>query len=95
MQACNEVFLYNGASSPKALYYLSQTFALVRRRVHDDTAVSDGTVALVLNLVIQEQVRGQMEQAAMHFQGLQRMIELRGGLEQLEGDPQLVLKICK
>lgn len=95
MQACNELYLYNGESSPKALRYLGRTLALVRQRVRDDAAISDGTIAIVLSLVLQEQVRGQKDQAAVHFEGLQRMIEARGGLEKLEGNPELALKTCK
>lgn len=97
MQACNEIFLHNGASSSQALFYLSQTFAWVRQRLQEDTALSDGTIAIVLSLVIQEQVRGQREQAAVHFEGLRRMVELRGGIGELEGNGnvELVLKVCK
>lgn len=95
MQACNEIFLQDGASSPKALHYLSRTFTQVRQRLQDDRNLSDGTIALVLSLVIQEQVRGQRDLAAIHWQGVQRMVHLRGGLSKLEGNPDLLLKICK
>ena len=95
MRACNEVFLFGNENSPKALFYLSQTFALVRRRLSEDLALCDGTLAVVMSLVIQEQVRGEKDQAAVHFRGLKRMIELRGGLDQLSGNTELLLKACK
>lgn len=95
MQACNEIFLHNGASSPRALHYLSKTYAQLRQRLRDDEGLSDGTIGIVLSLVIQEQIRGQAHQAAVHWRGLQRMVRLRGGLDRLESNTELVLKICK
>lgn len=95
MQASNAIFLRNGASSQEALYHLSQTFTQVRKRIREDTALSDATLAIVMSLVIQEQVRSQTEEAAVHFVGLRQMIELRGGLSALEGNVELVLKACK
>ncbi|RYO75252.1 hypothetical protein DL764_010538 [Monosporascus ibericus] len=95
MQACNELFLGGGESSPKALYYLSQTFAQVRKRLHSPDALSDSTISTVLSLIIQELIRKDQPGAKIHFAGLIRMVELRGGLEQLENNLPLLIKICK
>jgi hypothetical protein len=95
MQASNEIFHCDGESSPKALYHLSQTFAQVKKRLEGDSALSDSSIAIVMSLINQEQIRQQHSAAAVHVRGLQRMIELRGGLGQLEGNVPLVLKICK
>lgn len=95
MQASNEIFLHNGSNSPHALYHLSRTFEQVRHRLQSESGLSDGSIGIVLSLVIQEQVRGQTDAAEVHFAGMQKMIELRGGLEKLGLNTELVLKICK
>ncbi|RYP64384.1 hypothetical protein DL771_008778 [Monosporascus sp. 5C6A] len=95
MQACNELFLGGGESSPKALYHLSQTFARVRKRLQSPDALSDSTISTVLSLIAQEQIRRGQPGAKIHIAGLRRMVELRGGLDQLEKNPPLVVKICK
>lgn len=95
MRACNEIFLRDGDSSACALYHLSRTFAHVKRRLESEDALSDSTIAIVMSLVSQEQIRQQHAAAQIHTQGLIKLIELRGGLDQLGGNIGLVLKICK
>lgn len=95
MQACNGIFLSDGNSPARALYHLSQTFLRVQARLESDDALSDSTLGLVISLVLQEQIRNQLPAAQVHGRGLQRMIQLRGGLTQLEGNVGLVLRACK
>lgn len=94
MEACNE-FFSGGTRSPATFYHLSRTFTLVRKRLKSEEAVSDSTLGIVLMLVIQEQIRNEQSEAQIHYEGLGKMIELRGGLCQLERNLPLVLKICK
>ena len=94
MTACNE-FFGAGPSSPQGLYYVAQTFALVRDILESKDALADSTLAIVLLLVIQEGIRKEHSNARVHYEGLRRMIQLRGGLSQLDHNIQLVLKICK
>ncbi|KAJ5552674.1 hypothetical protein N7494_002052 [Penicillium frequentans] len=77
------------------MYHLSQTFAQVNKRLQGDDALSDSTIAIVMSLINQEQIRQHLSAAMIHVKGLEKMIELRGGLSQLEGNVPLVLKICK
>lgn len=96
MQACNEIFLGTGASSPRALYHLSQTFAEVKKRLEGKDALTDSSLAIVISLINQEQIRNEQQSARVHINGLKRMVELRGGLRKLGKENQaLVLKICK
>ncbi|KAJ5657614.1 uncharacterized protein N7484_001263 [Penicillium longicatenatum] len=95
MQASNEIFHCHGESSPKAMYHLSQTFAQVNKRLQGDDALSDSTIAIVMSLITQEQIRQQLSAATVHLKGLEKMVELRGGLTQLGQNVPLVLKICK
>ena len=95
MKACNEIFLRDGDSSACALYHLSRTFAHVKKRLESEHALSDSTIAIVMSLISQEQIRQQHSAAQIHAKGLIKLIELRGGLNELEGNIGLVLKICK
>lgn len=95
MQASNEIFQCDGKSSQKAMYHLSQTFTQVNKRLQGDDALSDSTITIVMSLINQEQIRQQLSAATVHVKGLEKIIELRGGLVQLEGNVSLVLKICK
>jgi hypothetical protein len=95
MEACNEFFLGGNPCSPKGLRYLSQTLALVNKRLQGEDALSDSTLSIVVALVFQEEMRNDRSSADVHYTGLRSMVELRGGLGQLEGNLPLVLKICK
>ncbi len=50
---------------------------------------------MLMTLIMQEQIRQQNDAVRIHTDGLKRIVELRGGLKQLEGDIGLVIKICK
>lgn len=95
METCNEFFFSDGVSSPTALYHLSQTFTLVNKRLQSDEALSDSTLGIVVMLIFQEQMRKEKLESEIHYEGLRKMIELRGGLCQLERNLPLLLKICK
>ncbi|CAG9990899.1 unnamed protein product [Clonostachys byssicola] len=95
MQTCNEIYLGHGDSSAKVLYSLSRTVSHVKNKLESPDALSDSTMTLVLSLISQEQLKKFDSRAKIHLDGLRRMIELRGGLEQLEGKPPLLLKVCK
>ncbi|OGM41851.1 hypothetical protein ABOM_009651 [Aspergillus bombycis] len=95
MQACNEIYLGNGTSNTKALYHLSQSLTQIQRRLASCDALSDSTMGLVISLITQEQIRGQGSAAEVHAKGLRKMVELRGGLSDLDGNLTLVLKVCK
>ncbi|OAA59641.1 hypothetical protein SPI_05839 [Niveomyces insectorum RCEF 264] len=98
MEACNDFFCGSGnaAHSPEGLWHLSRALALVNERLSGDAALSDATIALVVLLILHEQVSRKEAVADIHFRGLIKMVELRGGMDQLEAnDKALVLKICK
>lgn len=90
----NEFFISGGVSSPKALSYLSNTLSLVKRRMQGDEALSDSTICMVMMLILQEQIRHE-NTSQIHYEGLKKMIKLRGGLSQLESCPSLLLKLSK
>ncbi|KAL7908079.1 hypothetical protein GGI35DRAFT_486222 [Trichoderma velutinum] len=95
MQTCNEIYSDNGSSSPKALYHLSQTFNYVTSLLAGPDALSDSTIMIVVTLISQELIRKGDGALRVHLDGLQKMIQLRGGLPKLEGSTALLLKLCK
>jgi hypothetical protein len=94
MASTNAFFISGGISSPKALSYLSNTLSLVNRRMQGEEALSDSTLCMVMMLILQEQIPHE-ETSQIHYEGLRRMIKLRGGLSQLESCPTLLLKMSK
>lgn len=95
MQASNDIFSGHGDASPAALYHLSQALAQVKRRIESGDALSDTTLGIVVALITQEQIREHHSAAGIHIMGLQKMVHLRGGLDQVQENIPLVLKICK
>ena len=95
MQAANEIYLGRGADSPRALSCLAQTFASMQKRLRGSDALTDSTLTIVVSLVGQQQMQSDIEGAKVHIAGLRRIVELRGGIDQLEDNLPLLLKICK
>lgn len=81
--------------SSKAIYHLNQAVRLVKQKLQTVEALSNSNLAVVNFLIVQELLREEQSKAEVHSQGLQKMIELRGGLSQLGEDSLLALKICK
>ncbi|KUJ07844.1 uncharacterized protein LY89DRAFT_789506 [Mollisia scopiformis] len=94
MASTNAFFSSGGISSSKALSYLSNTFSLVQRRMQGEEALSDSTLCMVMMLILQEQIRHE-KASRIHYEGLRKLIELRGGLSRLKSCSTLLLKMSK
>jgi len=68
---------------PMALKHLSKAYRLTQARLSGPDAISDMAIAAVTMLVIYQLVHGEPRIGLVHFNGLCRMIELRGGLAEL------------
>ncbi|CRG89921.1 hypothetical protein PISL3812_06960 [Talaromyces islandicus] len=80
----------------QAVRHLSHTFRLINQRLSGSDAVTDATIAVVLMLTQYERHDNQHWRAMVHFQGLERMIKLRGGISRLrETMPILAIKIAR
>jgi hypothetical protein len=75
-------------------HHLSRAICLVNRRLESAEALTDSSLAVVNFLLVQELVREARLGAEIHMKGLQKMVELRGGIDQIK-DHILLLKICK
>jgi hypothetical protein len=80
---------------PKAIYHLNQAVSLINTRLDTSEALSDSSLAIVNFLTFQGLVLEKYTHAKVHLNGLRKMIELRGGLEQLSLNEVLLVKICK
>ncbi len=81
--------------SVAATYHLTQAVALVNQALDTPTALSNSNLSVVNFLVVQELLRGARPEVEIHLKGLEKMIQLRGGISELRHDSMLMLKICK
>lgn len=96
MAALSDFFFGDQALTPDAIYHLSQAIHMVNRTLETNDALSDSNLAVVNFLVIQELLKDSFKsKAEVHLKGLQRMVELRGGLNSLGEDNPLGIKISK
>lgn len=80
----------------QAIRHLSHTFRLVNERLSGNDAVSDTTIAVVVMMAQYERHSSQHSQGLVHLKGLQRIVELRGGISQLtKNKPSLAQKIFR
>uniref|UniRef100_A0A8H7K7V7 Transcription factor domain-containing protein n=1 Tax=Bionectria ochroleuca TaxID=29856 RepID=A0A8H7K7V7_BIOOC len=78
----------------EATYHLGQAVALVNEKLDTLDALSNSNLAVVNFLVIRDIFKEDEAGAKIHLRGLQKMLELRGGLCTVE-DRTLALKIAK
>lgn len=80
----------------EGMHHLSHAFRLVNERLSGKDAVSDTTIAVVVIMSQYQRLQGQYRQGLVHLEGLQRMVELRGGISQLTTNkPGLAQKIFR
>jgi hypothetical protein len=75
--------------------HVSNTLRLVNKKLSGGEALSDSTFAVVICMCIYERLRGEYDKGLVHLKGLQRMVELRGGISQLTSNSSLVQKIFR
>ncbi|KAF2029430.1 hypothetical protein EK21DRAFT_67800 [Setomelanomma holmii] len=69
--------------SKEALTHISRAYRLTNERLSSPEACSDKAIAIVTMLAVFQRVHHQHAIGLVHFEGLKRMIKLRGGLEKL------------
>ncbi|KAH7414238.1 hypothetical protein DE146DRAFT_24756 [Phaeosphaeria sp. MPI-PUGE-AT-0046c] len=72
--------------SSDALRHISQAYRMTNERLSGSKACSDQAIAVVTMLAIYQRMHHQQSIGLVHFQGLQRMVQLRGGLAKLASD---------
>jgi hypothetical protein len=82
----------------EALSHLSKTFNLVNERIAEGKAdaTSDGTIAVIVIMSKYGLAAGHAQQGPIHLDGLQRMVEMRGGMTTLTNyKPSMTQKIFR
>ena len=80
----------------EALRLLAFTFRLLNGKLSGDDALKDPTIAAVVSLCSYERLRGEYKKSLIHLNGIQRMVELRGGMSLLTmSQPGLTQKIFR
>lgn len=80
-------------SSSASLGHLSQAYTLINAKLSGPNAISDSSIAVVTALTIYQRIHQQQSTGMIHFDGLVRMIQLRGGIAKLaQHDRALALK---
>ena len=69
--------------STEGLRHMSQAYKLINERLSSNKACSDQAIAVVTVLAIYQRMHDHNPNGLVHFNGLCRMIQLRGGLAKL------------
>ncbi|KAF7535772.1 hypothetical protein G7Z17_g13151 [Cylindrodendrum hubeiense] len=84
--------------SESTQFHLLKTLRLLQKRIsvpNDPLAISDQTIMAVVSLALAAQYFGDRDSVENHMQGLQKMVDLRGGFGTLETSThELPSKIC-
>jgi hypothetical protein len=71
----------------------SKAFKLLNLKLSSADALSDTSLASVISLCLLADVRQRYVESQVHFEGLCKMIEMRGGMQGLEGNIQIAEKV--
>ncbi|OKL61371.1 hypothetical protein UA08_03704 [Talaromyces atroroseus] len=96
----NEAFISshtaNRDDSREAIHHLCHTFRMVNEQLSENGVVSVSTIATVMMLAQYERHQSQHYEGLVHMNGLQRLINLRGGILEIKKDlPILTQKIFR
>ncbi|KAE9380886.1 hypothetical protein N431DRAFT_396161 [Stipitochalara longipes BDJ] len=100
-QAVATSIKYNDSHFEKAdddtesLCHLSRAICLINEKISGKDALYDTTIAAIVGLIGHERLQNQHQTVMIHFKGLQRIIELRGGVTCLMSNAHLVDKIFR
>ncbi|KAL5001254.1 hypothetical protein BDV10DRAFT_13563 [Aspergillus recurvatus] len=71
----------------QGMYHIARTYRLVQERLmSEEEATSDMTIAILVVMSQYERLQGQYARGYIHVRGLRRMVELRGGIKQFDGE---------
>jgi hypothetical protein len=82
-------------TSPQALQHLSNTYRSIRQNIERNVMPTNATIAAVMSLAIHDDLKGHPDRSRVHVDALERLVKLRGGLEDFEAEQVLLQKICR
>ncbi|KAK2787327.1 hypothetical protein FQN53_005486 [Emmonsiellopsis sp. PD_33] len=68
---------------------------IIERNLENDSLPSDSTIAAVMFMAVYDDLTGQPARSKVHVEALYRMVELRGGLDQLKANRLVLQKVCR
>lgn len=90
------MLLQKDKDSIEAIGHLQKTYRLINEALTGNEAASDKTMATIVVMSQFDRLQGQYRQGVIHLDGLQRMIEMRGGLSWLTREkPNIAQKIFR
>lgn len=95
MDTLNRYFFGRNVKSAGTISHLTQAVVLVNQSLATQEALCDSNIYTVNFMVIHELLNGAKHRALIHLRGLQKMVELRGGLLALLPNLMLLAKVCK
>lgn len=85
---------WNGNPGRKTVFHLRETLSLLRVRMQDEHVYQDEAVLrIIMNLTLLAAVFGDWVAASAHFEGLHRIVHLRGNTTFLKARPTLHFKL--
>ena len=92
-EVCRDTSLGTQETSQRSLSYLSKTYRCIAQNIQNGGA-TNSTVAAVMSMALHEDFRGHPDRSKIHIDALERLIELRGGVDALKA-VGLVQKVCR
>jgi len=94
-EACMDFAQGKEALSSEYRHHICMALKLINDKLSSDKAVADTNLAGVIALCLLSSLREQPVQTKIHFDGLCKMIEVRGGMHELQGNPALIEKALR
>lgn len=91
-ETCMDFITGRELQSPEYRRHMTAALRLINDKLSSANAVADTNLAGVMTLCLLSSVRDQPLQTKIHFDGLCRMIEVRGGVDELRSNPALIGK---
>jgi hypothetical protein len=95
MGTLNRYFFGRDVVNSDILSHLTRAVVLVNQSLDTHEATCDANIYVVNFMIVHELLIGAKDRALVHLRGLQKMIELRGGIVGLEPNLKLLAKVCK
>lgn len=94
-EVCVDSLLGRNETSLQALQHLSNTYRCIKQNLEKYRTPPDSTIAAVMSMAVHEDLRGQPGRSKVHVDALERMVELRGGIDWFKDHQMLLQKICR
>lgn len=81
-----------------ACFHYAQTLQILQSRINEvdqSSAISDATIMVVITLAGVAELTGDFVAVANHTKGLQKIVDMRGGVRALTAHNNIQVKVCR